>query len=116
MGRLCGREAASCRRRSSRRATSTTRSPRAPNALAVASPIPLLAPVTITTRSVTLILFCHREARRAVAISLRGDCFGASRLAMTADPFFALGDSSNRLAQDFDHAVDLRLTDYQRGR
>src|SRR5207247_11431172 len=26
---------------------------------------------------------CHREARRAVAISVHGDCFGATPLAMT---------------------------------
>src|SRR5918992_96378 len=41
--------AASCSKRSARRATSATVAPRAASALAVASPIPLLAPVTSAT-------------------------------------------------------------------
>src|SRR5439155_25459131 len=51
---------------------------------------------------------CHREARRAVAISVHGDCFGAPPLAMTtlSAVYVSLGFCGlTRKAHEFQHAV-----------
>src|SRR4029450_12017221 len=63
---------ASARRRSSRRATSTTRAPRAARSRASCSPMPLEAPVTITTRS-------RKSVRRATATAGSGAGYETQR-------------------------------------